>query len=246
MRITPKQKVMGADQAARNPLQTPSTPANEPQILHTLDERIDPRHTALLIVDMQKDFVCEGFGAHKAGRDVTAAQDIVPNIKRLLEAARAAGAVVAHVGFHTLTDHRSDSGPWLAQRRRSTQSSEFLCLEGTEGAEYIDELKPIAGELPIAKHRYSAFTGTNLDTLLRSRGVRTVVITGVSTNACIDSTMRAAFELDYYVCVPSDGVASWNKTLHDATLANVDHRIGITMPVDEIASVWNEHAEAAR
>jgi len=246
MRITPKQKVMGADQAARQPIQTPADPANEPKILHTLSERLDPRHTALLIVDMQKDFVCNGFGAHKAGRDVTAAQSIVPNIKRLLEGARASGAFVAHVGFHTLLDHKSDSGSWLAQRRRSTQSSEFLCLEGSEGAEYIDELSPIAGEFPIAKHRYSAFTGTNLDTLLRSRGVRSVIVTGVSTNACIDSTMRAAFELDYYVCVPTDGVASWNKTLHDATLANVDHRIGLTVPVDEITAVWGERPKAPR
>lgn len=218
----------------------------EPEILASLEDRLDPKHTALIIVDMQYDFCVEGYGAHRAGRDITAARGIIPAIGRLLAAARAANMPVAHVGFLTLANHRSDSGPWLAQRRRSTASAPNLCMEGTKGAEYIDELRPIAGEWAVPKHRYSAFTGTNLDTLLRSRGVRSVVITGVSTNACIDSTMRAAFEHEYYVAVPPDGVGSWNKSLHEATLANVNHRIGITPTTDEIIAVWKNAKQAAR
>jgi ureidoacrylate peracid hydrolase len=215
----------------------PQAGRGEPVIL-PLPERLSPAHTALIIVDMQYDFCVEGFGAHAAGRPITIAQSIIPNIQKLLAAARAAGMPVAHVGLLTLANHGSDSGPWLAQRRRSTYSSETLCLDGTKGATFIDELKPAPGEWTVYKHRYSAFTGTNLDTLLRSRGVRTVVITGVSTNACIDSTMRAAFEHEYYVSVPRDGVASWDQALHEATLANVNHRIGITPTVAEILGIW--------
>ena len=210
----------------------------EPEILTGMSERFAPAHTALLIIDMQKDFCLEGFGAHRAGRDITAAARAVPGMVRLLTAARASGVRIAHVGFSTLPDHASDSGPWLAQRRRSTFSSDSLCITGSQGAAFIDDLAPQPGEWVVPKHRYSAFTGTDLDLLLRSRGVRSLVITGVSTNACVETTMRAAFELDYYVCVPPDAVASWDQALHEATLANVNHRFGVTLGVDEITGLW--------
>lgn len=210
----------------------------EPAILADPADRLDPKHTALLIIDMQKDFCIESFGSHLAGRDLGAAQRAIPNIARLLAGARSSGTRVVHVGFLTLQDHDSDSGPWLAQRRRATFSSESLCLAGTEGEAFVDALSPCPGEWIVRKHRYSAFTGTNLDLLLRSAGIRTVVITGVSTNACVESTARAAFELDYYVAVPPEGVGSWSHELHLATLANVDHRLGITPPLQTILDLW--------
>ncbi len=210
----------------------------EPEILSDMSQRFAPAHTALLIIDMQKDFCLEGYGAHRAGRDITAAARATPGMARLLAAARQAGVRVAHVGFSTLPDHGSDSGPWLAQRRRSTFSADNLCITGSDGAQFIDALKPAPGEWVVAKHRYSAFTGTDLDLLLRSRRIKSVVVTGVSTNACVETTLRAAFELDYYVCVPPDAVASWDQPLHEATLANVNHRFGVTLGVDEIAALW--------
>lgn len=209
-----------------------------PAILLDMVERFDPRHTALLIVDMQKDFCLPGFGAAQAGRDLSAAQSAEPVLADLLSAARGAGVTVAHVGFWTLPDHGSDSGPWLAQRRRATASADNLCIAGSDGAEFIDRLSPQPGELVVYKHRYSAFTGTGLDLLLRARGIRSLVIGGVSTNACIESTLRAGFELDYYICVPPQAVGSWSKPLHYATLANVDHRFGVTLAADEVAAIW--------
>lgn len=210
----------------------------EPEILQEFAERIAPRHTALIIIDMQKDFCTPGFGAHQAGRDLTMARSVIPNLQRLLAGARAAGATVVHAGFATLPDHGSDSGPWLAQRRRSTFSSETLCITGTEGAEFIEELAPRAGELVVPKRRYSAFTGTDLDLLLRARRIRTIIVTGVSTNVCVETTFRSGFELDYYVCVPPDGCASWDRGLHEAALANVNHRFGLTPAIDEILAAW--------
>jgi ureidoacrylate peracid hydrolase len=213
-----------------------------PTILDDLADRFDPGHTALLIIDMQKDFCVEGFGAHRAGRDLAAARTAIPHIARLLQAARTSGVRVAHVGFWTLPDNASDSGPWLAQRRRSTYSSDSLCIAGSEGAQFVDELAPAPGEWVVRKHRYSAFTGTDMDLLLRSAGVRSLVIAGVSTNACVESTLRAAFELDYYIAVPPDAVGSWDRRLHEATLANVDHRFGVTPSVDELAGIWRARA----
>lgn len=209
-------------------------------MLLDMAERFDPRHTALVIIDMQKDFCLPGFGAAQAGRDLSAAHAAEPPLIELLAAARAARVTVAHVGFWTLPGHGSDSGPWLAQRRRSTASADNLCIADSEGAEFIDSLSPEPGELVIRKHRYSAFTGTNLDILLRARGIRSLVIGGVSTNACVESTLRAGFELDYYICVPPDAVGSWNRALHEATLANVDHRFGVTLSAAEVARIWNQ------
>lgn len=207
-------------------------------MLETVGAQVAPAHTALLIIDMQKDFCTPGYGAERAGRDLSAAQRAIPSIQRLLYGARAAGAAVAHVGFWTLPDHGSDSDSWLQKRRGATVSSPTLCIADTDGACFVDELAPIDGEMEIRKHRYSAFTATNLDLLLRARGVRSVIVTGVSTNVCVETTFRAAFELGYYTIVPPDGCASWDQSLHEAALANVRHRFGMTPSVDEILACW--------
>jgi|SRR5579871_4408930 len=206
--------------------------------MQTLAEQVDPRHTALVIVDMQKDFCTPGFGAERAGRDLGPANRAIPWIQRLLAGARYAGATVAHVGFWTLPDNGSDSDTWLWKRRGATVSSPTLCIADSEGAAFVDELAPVAGELQIRKHRYSAFTATNLDLLLRARDVRTIIVTGVSTNVCVETTFRAGFELGYAVVVPSESCASWDEDLHQAALANVRHRFGVTPGVEDILQIW--------
>jgi len=218
----------------------------EPDILHSVEERLDPAHTALFIIDMQKDFCLDGFATSKAGRPLDAARSIVPRLQDLLAAAREAGALVCHIGFWTLEDHLSDSGPWLAQRRRATYASDRIAMAGSEGAEFIDELAPAEGEHVVHKHRYSAFKGTDLDMVLRGRGIRTVVPTGVSTNVCVESTLRDAFEHAYYVCVPRDGCASWDMSLHDATLRTVDARFGVLTTVEEVTRVWRARPAGRR
>ena len=113
-------------------------------------------------------------------------------------------------------------------------------MAGSEGAEFIDELKPLKNELIIRKHRYSAFKGTDLDMVLRSRGIKTVITTGVSTNVCVESTLRDAFETGYYVCLPSDATASWNMALHESTIETIRHRFGIVTKTEDIEDIWNK------
>ncbi|NIR31433.1 MAG: cysteine hydrolase [Gammaproteobacteria bacterium] len=218
----------------------------EPPILEGLEERLDPAHTALLIIDMQKDFCVEGFAASTAGRPLAPARSIIPRLRALLHAARETGVLVGHVGFWTLPDHLSDSGPWLAQRRRSTYASDTIAVAGSEGAEFIDELAPADDEIKVLKHRYSAFKGTNLDIILRAHDIRTVVPTGISTNVCVESTLRDAFEHTYYVCVPEDACASWDMELHAATLKTADARFGLITKVDEVTAIWRNKAGRTR
>jgi len=210
-----------------------------PTMLLAMEDRFSACRSALLLVDMQKDFCVHGFGAEQAGRDISAARAVIEPIRGLLECARATGALVVHVAFSTLPGHASDSGAWLAQRRRSTASGDSLCITGTPGFEFIDELRPRKNELTIEKHRYSAFTATSLDMKLRLHGIESLVVTGVSTNACVESTARAGFELGYYICVPPDAVGSWDQHLHETTLQNINHRFGVTLPSAEIVSIWN-------
>ena len=214
----------------------------ETEILKTLDQRLVPKHTVLVIIDMQKDLVYDGFKCDLAGRDLAATRGVIQNLKRLLFAARLSRVMVCHVGFWTFPDQGSDSAPWLAQRRRSTYSSDLLCMANSEGAEFIDELAPIGDELIIHKNRYSAFKGTNLDMVLRAQNIKTVVTTGVSTNVCVESTLRDAFEIGYYVCIPSDATASWDMSLHGASLQTVDHRFGLVSTTSEIEKIWIETA----
>lgn len=210
----------------------------EPTVLTQLDERAAPARTALLIVDMQHDFCHPDGAAARAGRDVTGIRQVVPGIRALLGAARRSEVLVCHVGLWTLPNHRSDSGPWLAQRRSATFSAEEMCVANTPGAEFIDALVPLPHEFVIHKHRYSAFTGTNLHQLLRAHAIHTCVVAGASTNVCVESTLRDAFEHDYYVVVPQDATASWSSKLAEGTLENVQHRFGIVSTVAEIARLW--------
>jgi ureidoacrylate peracid hydrolase len=212
----------------------------EPTMLPGLKERVAPRNAALLVVDMQKDFCIETMATAGTGRDLSRTKAIIPHLVRLRRAAREAGALVVHVGFLTLQHHLSDGGAWLAQRRRSPYANDAIAMENSEGAQFIDELAPEDGEVSIRKHRYSGFAGTNLDLILRTRDIRTCIVTGVSTNVCVESTLRAAFDLGYYIVVPRDATASWSQELGEATLANVTHRFGLVSSVDEIIRIWRD------
>lgn len=92
----------------------------------------------------------------------------------------------------------------------------------------------------IEKHRYSAFSGTKLNTVLRERSIKTTIITGVTTNICVDSTLRDAFNLGYYVVIPEDCVSANDPSLHDATIKNVELLLGDVTTSDILLSHWGQ------
>jgi ureidoacrylate peracid hydrolase len=208
-------------------------------VLSTLEDKVARPRAALVIVDMVNDFVDpKGKTATIAHRPLDHARSVIPNQQRLLAAARAADMLVVHVQHTTLTDHFSDSGPWLDARSRATYSVPDICVAGTWGQEIIAELAPNAGEVVVQKYRYSGFAGTNLDLVLRTAGIETVVCCGVSTNACVESTARDAFSLDYYVVLPEDACASWDRSLHDATIRSAAARYAAICTVDDLVRLW--------
>jgi ureidoacrylate peracid hydrolase len=188
-------------------------------LLKSLEEQVRPEHAALLVIDMQNDFCAEGGYLHKERKyDVAFARDIAANIATVVETARRAKMPVMWIRSHY--DFKYLAAPHVAKRVH-----EGCCLEGTWGSDFY-MLAPAGDELIVDKHHFSAFKGTPLDDLLRSRGIRTLVMTGIATNVCVDSTLRDGFFHGYYIVLLEDCVGSNSKAGHDGTLATVRNNIG--------------------
>jgi ureidoacrylate peracid hydrolase len=202
-------------------------------MLTTLAEKVAPEHTALVVIDMQNDF-CDDEGAcARNGDDVRVVQAIVPTLHTLTAAARRAGALVVFV--RVSHDESTDSEVRLQHRRGHKLP---VCTEGTWGVDWYADLRPQQGDVVVTKHRFSAFINTPLDLILRSRQIRTLVVTGTATNVCVESTARDGHMLDYYVVFPEDGAASPDLAAHEATLHNIRKHFGDVVKADGVVQVW--------
>ena len=192
--------------------------------LRTLEQQVSPTHTALLVVDMQNDFCAEGGYLHlKYGIDPEQSVGLARNIMALAEAARETGALVVWIA--AIYDDEFLS---VSHRARTPDRSDgvTLCATGSWGAELYEGMKPLDDELLIQKHRYSAFHGTDLNEKLRTRGIQTLIVTGVSTNVCVDSTLRDGFFSGYHVVIPQDCVAAGDAAAQEVTLKTVAGNFG--------------------
>lgn len=161
---------------------------------------IIPEKTAMLVVDMQNDFVQEG-----AAIEVPRARAMVPRLNRLLDACRSHSILVIYI-HHVIRGGDIDAGR-LADHHEAVRDNKAL-LAGTPNVEIFEGLKPHASDLMVAKPRYSAFYGTDIEAILRSKGIDTLIVSGTVTNVCCDSTTRDAFSRDYKVIFLSDGTAT--------------------------------------
>ncbi|MDX6238331.1 MAG: ureidoacrylate peracid hydrolase [Kribbellaceae bacterium] len=215
-------------------------------ILRSLSEKVAPKHCALLVIDMQNDFLHPEGKARKEGdRELGPMLDILPRQAKLLDAARRAGVPVIYVMQTTLPSGASNSDVWLEARSRARYSGTDMCLEGSWGQEIVAELTPQEGDLFVKKHRYSGFAGTNLDLILRSLDRRTVVCAGTSTNVCVEATAWDAFHSGYYTVYASDACASWDMSLHDAALRTAGNRYASVETVESIMDSWSSAAKTS-
>ena len=221
-------------------------------IFETIGEVIDPKHTALLVIDMANDQVnSEGVIARR-GADMSMIQGIVPTLRRLIDEARGHGMMIVYTQNMISVKNGKflESPAYLAflAHHFNAYDEELLNaipgIEGTWGAEIIDALKPSADDIVIQKHRSSAFHNSNLDLLLRSNGIKTTIITGCVTSGCVASTARDAGHYDYYVVVAADCVAAYNKTVHDAALLVLSDRYPV-LTADEIIQGTHPNSEVA-
>jgi biuret amidohydrolase len=189
--------------------------------------------TALLIIDMQRDFLDpEGYIA-RTGVDVRGLRAIIPNVRRLLDAARSKGVRV----IHTREGHRPDLSdlPAVKARRAAGAGAAIgsmgplgrLLVRGEPGHGIIPELEPLADEPVIDKPGFGAFYATDLEQLLRVGGVRTLIISGVTTDICVHSTLREAVDRGFECVTAGDACAAGDSATHEAMLRCIDGEGGI-------------------
>jgi nicotinamidase-related amidase len=180
----------------------------------------DPGRTALLVVDVQNDNTTSAGMRARYGQDVSAIETtVVPRLQTLVRAARAAGVLVTYLRN---TQRRGGLGGSAERTARwSAWAGDDVAnysIEGSWGHQVVDALAPAEGDLVLDKDRLSAFHATPLDLILRGRGIDTVVVTGVATEACVESTALHASWHDYATLVVEDCVGSHSPTYHDAAL----------------------------
>ena len=208
-------------------------------VLKSLKERCDPEYAALIVVDVQNDFVSPQGSAGKRGEDVSAAMAMIPNLTGLIDAARKIGLTVVYI--RTTHSEWTDTPSWIY---RSTQKSGLsTCREGTWGAEFYDGIAPLTSERVVIKHRYSAFINTDLNTVLKAKNIQSVLVCGVATNVCVETTARDAYMYDYYVTMIDDCSAAYEAKLHLGTLDNMKRHFGMVASSGEIIETWKNLAE---
>jgi len=198
---------------------------------------IDPKKTAMIVVDMQNDWVAPG-----APLETPAARQVVPKIAEALRACRGAGIRI----IYTAHVHRADGCDMgLFDDLCPPIANRDALIDGTRGVEIYADLAPAAGEHVIKKHRYSGFYGTDLDMILREWGIDTVIISGTTTENCCLSTARDALFHNYRVVFLSDATATCDypdrgfgsmpaAEVHRATLVILAFSTGHVMSVDDM------------
>jgi biuret amidohydrolase len=192
----------------------------------------DPKTTALLMIDFQRDFVDPGGFGEALGNDVSLLRRAVPPAERVLKAARARGLMV----IHTREGHRpdlSDCPPAKKARGRLVAGigdpgpMGRILVRGEEGHDIVKELYPEPGEPIVDKPGKGAFFATDLDAILKNRGIRQLVVCGVTTEVCVNTTVREANDRGYDCLVLEDCVASYFPEFQKAALAMVKAQGGI-------------------
>jgi ureidoacrylate peracid hydrolase len=212
-----------------------------------LERKVHPTHTALIVIDMQNDFIAPDGLVGRSGRDVSAAQQLAERLPDLIATARRAGVLIVFVRNIYSTERNfylSDS--WLEQaaRKQSGGYTRFpVCGDGSWEGDYYGDVRPQPGDPVVTKHRYNAFLNTDLDTILRANAIRTVVMTGVATDVCVGTTAREAFMRDYYAVMLEDGTATFSPEDQVATLQNFDRYFGEVSTIAEIGAIWRGRNE---
>ena len=192
----------------------------------------EPSTTALLVIDMQRDFVEPGGFGETLGNDVSQLRAVIAPLRRTLAATRAAGVTVIHTREGHLPD-LSDCPPAKLNRGRPSMRigdpgpGGRILSRGEPGHGIIDELAPVDGELVIDKPGKGAFYRTALGEVLTAAGITSLVVTGVTTEVCVHITVREANDRGYECLVLSDCVGSYFPEFQDAGLAMISAQGGI-------------------
>lgn len=189
----------------------------------------DPRKTALIIIDMQRDFCAPGGFGEALGNDITPTKSIIPTVRKVLDAARAKKLLV----IHTREGHKADlSDLEPAKLRRSSSIGKKgpmgrILVRGEYGHDIVDELQPLKGELVIDKPGKGAFYKTRLQATLQKHKIESLVVCGVTTHVCVHTTIREANDRGYECLMLEDGTAAFDPRDQEAAIRMVNQQGGI-------------------
>jgi len=200
---------------------------SEPLLRPLPRDKVQPRNSALLVIDMERDFVDAG-----AVQETPGGRDIIPAINRLAGWARRHAVPV----LFTQEMHRPDRSDYGIE----LEFDPVHCLEGTPGCELVTALDVRPGDLRISnKRRYDCFLGTDLDLVLRARRVENLICCGVSTHVCVMSTVFSARNLDYRVLLPRDAVAGVSAAHQAAALLCMSDVFAYLTTSHDLVALWD-------
>jgi nicotinamidase-related amidase len=202
------------------------------KIPNTLIEIVDPTRTALLLWDLEYGIAPNAFNY----------KEIAANLKMLAETARAAGVQV----FYSVQTHfdlvKEEAGAWVRVRMKRANATDVAQLlkekDDPHGREIVEELKPHANDIVFQKRRPDGFIGTDLDLMLKSRGIGAIVIGGVATEGGVEGTARTGRNLGYDMVVLKDGSGSRNRELHELALKLMERTHFDVATAADVAAVW--------
>ncbi len=200
--------------------------------------QLRPGKTALVVVDIQNDFChVEGvFG--KKGFDLSHVEGAVNNLLPFIAQCRQLGMPVVFV--RTIHSEWTDSDPWIG-RLGGAGKQMMICRPDTWGAEFY-KVQPQAGDFITTKHRFSGFVGTDLDLVLRGKGMQTLVFTGFTSNVCVETTARDAFNRNYYVIFVDDCCEAPLPGEHESAIHNISNYFGLVADSKTVLSVLEHKA----
>jgi ureidoacrylate peracid hydrolase len=209
-------------------------------IFTDISEVLDAAHTAFVLVDLQNDFCKPGGHWYQQGFELPHAAEIIHNAGQLLATARAINVPVIFVQMTNPPSLESTSPAYarFLHIKCGLEPDRLGCYPDTWGFEIVEELQPKPGESIIQKNRSSGFIGTNLEMILRSNGIQTVVLAGVASHACVESTARDAFNHDYHVVIAEDAIGAHSPELHQATLQIMHVRYDV-LTTNELIQTWS-------
>jgi ureidoacrylate peracid hydrolase len=193
--------------------------------------KVAPEKTALIIIDMQKDYCCEGGAFHRMGYDIESAKALAVRLNAFLGHAREVLKNIVHIKMTKIDFLSSPAG--LEHYKR-------LSIDRQYDPAYSEfyEVLPREGEVIIPKYRHSAFVSTYLEQFLRIRQVQTLVITGLATNVCVESTARDGFARDYHIVVPEDLTEGTSQDAKRWSLININSFFGEVVQSQDLLRCW--------
>src|SRR5690349_20610699 len=204
---------------------------------------IDPNTTAVVLIEYQNDFTSEGGVLHDAVSEVMDMTDMLANSQRVAQAARAAAATLMHAPITFASGNGEISSHPYGILKGVVDGNAFV--KGSWGAAIVDDLEPADTDIVVeGKRGLDTFASTNLDFILRSKGIDTIILGGFLTNCCVESTMRSGYENGYRVLTLTDCVAATSQAEHDNAIA-FDYPM-FSLPVAAEVVIAAFHGEVGR